>query len=229
MLFNEIGDKDAFEESAVKLKAKEAQLKNYVDAHKDLHRRKDREQVIGFDKRVSAETTSANKRVLSAQKSIVKSGDSGIIKIDAKPGSSKYRKLKKQAIIDMGVSLKKPVFADDMFGKLAQNIPKKPGFYDVVMHGAPKTVSFFGERTDARTMAIIIKQRKDYDGGPVRLLSCSTGKGENCFAQRLANELGVIVEAPNDIIWARSDKTYTIGPTRYRNTGEMKMFKPERK
>ena len=42
-------------------------------------------------------------------------------------------------------------------------------------------------------------------------------------------ELGVIVDAPNDIIWARSDKTYTIGPTRYRNTGEMKMFKPERK
>ncbi len=55
MLYDTIGDKDAFEESAVKLKAKEAKLKNYVDTHDNLYRRKNREQVVGFDKRVSAE------------------------------------------------------------------------------------------------------------------------------------------------------------------------------
>lgn len=63
MLYDEIGDKEAFEESAVRLKGKEAKLKNYVDAHKDLHRRKDREQVVGFDKRISAEAVGANKKV----------------------------------------------------------------------------------------------------------------------------------------------------------------------
>lgn len=68
MLYDEIGDKDAFEESAVKLKAKEAQLKNYVDTHKDLHRRKDREQVVGFDKRISAEAVGANKRAQAVGK-----------------------------------------------------------------------------------------------------------------------------------------------------------------
>lgn len=62
MLYDTIGDKDAFEEASVRLKAKEAKLKNYVDTHKDLHRRKDREQVVGFDKGVSAGVVAANKR-----------------------------------------------------------------------------------------------------------------------------------------------------------------------
>lgn len=62
MLYDEVGDTDAFEESAVKLKAKEAKLNHYVDQHDNLHRRKDREQVVGFDKRVSAEAVAANKR-----------------------------------------------------------------------------------------------------------------------------------------------------------------------
>lgn len=63
MLYDEIEDTEAFEESAVKLKAKEAKLKYYVDKHDNLHRRKDREQVIGFDKTVSAKVVSAKKFV----------------------------------------------------------------------------------------------------------------------------------------------------------------------
>lgn len=55
VLYDEIGDKDSFEESSVKLKSKEVSLKNYVDKNSSLSRRKDREQVVGFDKRVSAE------------------------------------------------------------------------------------------------------------------------------------------------------------------------------
>lgn len=55
ILYDQIGDKDAFEASVVRLKSKEAKLKYYVDGNESLHRRKDREQVVGFDKRVSAE------------------------------------------------------------------------------------------------------------------------------------------------------------------------------
>lgn len=62
MLCDELGDKEAFEESAIKLKSKEAKLKRYVDDHEILHRRKDREQVVGFDKRISAEAVATNKR-----------------------------------------------------------------------------------------------------------------------------------------------------------------------
>lgn len=53
MMFDEVGDKDSFEEAAVKLKAKEKHLKDYLGKHDDLHRRKDREQVVGFDKSLS--------------------------------------------------------------------------------------------------------------------------------------------------------------------------------
>lgn len=63
MLFDEIGDQDGFEEAAAKLKQKEAKLKSYVDGNDQLHRRKDREQVVGFDKRISAEAVAANKKV----------------------------------------------------------------------------------------------------------------------------------------------------------------------
>lgn len=68
MLFDELGDPDAFEEASVKLKSKEAQLKDYVKKHDHLHRRKDREQVVGFDKRISAEAFAANKRMQNISK-----------------------------------------------------------------------------------------------------------------------------------------------------------------
>lgn len=71
MLYDTIGDKEEFEKAAVKLKSKEANLSNYVNTHKDLHRRKDREQVVGFDKRISAETVgTANKHYKKWAKSI---------------------------------------------------------------------------------------------------------------------------------------------------------------
>ena len=61
MLYDEIGDADAFERASIELKQKEVKLKAYVDSKDHLHRRKDREQVVGFDKRVSAEAVAANK------------------------------------------------------------------------------------------------------------------------------------------------------------------------
>lgn len=56
-----------------------------------------------------------------------------------------------------------------------------------------------------------------------------TPKLADCFTQRLANELGVNVTAPNDIILAFSNGTYSIGHNKYSRTGEMISFKPERK
>ena len=63
MLFNEIGDEEAFKDASVDLKEKEAALKAYVDSKDHLHRRKDREQVLGFDKRISSNAVAAKKYV----------------------------------------------------------------------------------------------------------------------------------------------------------------------
>ena len=62
MLYKELGDDENFEKSAVKLKSKEAKLKHYVNNNDGLHRRKDREQVVGFDKSVSSKAVSSNKK-----------------------------------------------------------------------------------------------------------------------------------------------------------------------
>lgn len=62
MLYDELEDTESFETAAVKLKSKEAKLKQYVDSKDHLHRRKDRERVVGFDKRISSRAVAANKK-----------------------------------------------------------------------------------------------------------------------------------------------------------------------
>ena len=147
--------------------------------------------------------------------------------ITAPEGTREYTKQRTAAIIRLGVEAEKPVFATDQFGEYAAAITPIPGVYDVAMHGSPKRSEVFGHITTARNVAAIIRQRDDYTPGtPVRLLSCETGKGEECFAQLLADELRVEVSAPNDILWARSDHSFTIGASRYENTGKMETFKP---
>lgn len=67
MLYDKLEDEEAFQEAAVKLKSKETRLKEYVDGNPNLHRRRDREQVVGFDKGVSSHAVAANKVYTKAQ------------------------------------------------------------------------------------------------------------------------------------------------------------------
>lgn len=98
----------------------------------------------------------------SSVKSIAKAANNDIINI-AK-GSIKYNKIRNQRIIDIGVAQENRVFATDKFGKFVKNVLPKDGYYDVALHGAPKFVSFYGEKIGANTLAEIIKGRSDYDG-----------------------------------------------------------------
>lgn len=74
MLFDELGDKEAFKDASVKLKQKEAKLKAYVDSKDHLHRRKNREQVIGFDKRISSEAVAAKKSIAKKANAVYDTG-----------------------------------------------------------------------------------------------------------------------------------------------------------
>ncbi len=81
MLYDELGNAEAFEKSAVKLKEKERALKSYVDGKDHLHRHADRERVVGFDKRVSAEAVAANKAYTKAmQTDTIKLKDTYVVK-----------------------------------------------------------------------------------------------------------------------------------------------------
>lgn len=70
MMYKELGDDEAFEQAAVQLKAEEAKLRSYVGDNEQLHRRKDREQVIGFDRKISVEAVAANKQYTAYKKSV---------------------------------------------------------------------------------------------------------------------------------------------------------------
>lgn len=66
MELDSVGDAEGFQEASVKLKQKEAKLKEYVDKHEFLHRRRDREQVVGFNRGNSARAVAAKKSYTKA-------------------------------------------------------------------------------------------------------------------------------------------------------------------
>ena len=106
------------------------------------------------------------------------------------------------------------------------------GFHDVVAHGSPQDFGATpyswqqGKNFDAKAMADYLRADPGYAGGPIRLLSCSTGKLADGAAQQLADELGVEVLAPTDTLWAFSTGRLTVGPDAISATGTFKSFHP---
>ena len=110
----------------------------------------------------------------------------------------------------------------------SKKVTPKEGFYDVAMHGSPTAVGFGTRKVNMspRLLANIIRHRADYHGEKIRLLSCSTGlRVDNgyCFAEELANALGVIVEAPDMELFIWPDGEINVG--RF-NQGKMIPYKP---
>ena len=135
----------------------------------------------------------------------------------------------KKSIIERGIRAKDAIFtydtAQNPLATYAKRIPQMDGYYDVVIHGTDTAVWFFETKIDAYTLSQIIRQRPDYKKGtPIRLLSCNTGNTDstgNCVAQLLANELGVKVIAPIDLLHVSADGGISVGNGR----GEgMKVF-----
>lgn len=67
-LYDKAGEEEAFEKAAVKLKEKEMQLTQYLEKNNSLVRRRDREQVVGFERGVSARAVAVNKSYTKAMK-----------------------------------------------------------------------------------------------------------------------------------------------------------------
>lgn len=135
--------------------------------------------------------------------SLDKSEKSGIIKAEIEEKFKKYvpNREERKEIIKKGISVEKPIFDNGSLAKYYQYTEKENGYYDVVMHGKSDAVSFYGKLIDYQTLGAIIVGRSDYQKGtPIRLFSCSTGKGENSFAENLSKMLGVEVKAPNQDI-----------------------------
>ena len=116
------------------------------------------------------------------------------------------------------------------------------GFYDVIAHGTPMSIEINSNGTkiaiNHRTLARLLNNEKGYSKQGIRLLSCSTGKLTNGFAQNLANKLNVPVSAPTDILWAGpSGRHFVAGATTINGRiaadiskpGKFKTFYPQRR
>ena len=94
----------------------------------------------------------------------------------------------------------------DPLNENVQRVAPLKTYFDVALHGSPTAVGF-GTSTpnmSPRLLAAIIRHTKGWNGQNIRLLSCSTGKrveGDYCFAEELANALGVKVKAPNGVLY----------------------------
>lgn len=136
-------------------------------------------------------------------------------------------KIQKRGIIEMQQGFSCFPDGDVLAGrsKLVQPID---GFFDVAMHGSQTAVAFGSKEANMspRLLASLIRHSKGYSGQNIRLLSCNTGKpnGDDlCFAEELANALGVVVEAPDNYLIILPSGKLQIG---YLSEGRMRKYKP---
>lgn len=88
-------------------------------------------------------------------------------------------------------------------------IPPKPGYYDVIIHGAPDKVMLYNARGNEtaltpQQLAAWVRGQPDYrPGTPIRLISCATAQSRdapNGFAKQFGQQMGVHVVAPTNTI-----------------------------
>ncbi|MBP3459528.1 MAG: RHS repeat-associated core domain-containing protein, partial [Lachnospiraceae bacterium] len=112
----------------------------------------------------------------------------------------------------------------------ATKISPVEGYTDVVIHGTSDSFGVWHngkwEYINQRSLATFLKNNPEYNGGAVRLISCSTGAKPDGIAQQLANKLGVDVLAPSDTLYIYQNGSTVIGPNPYTNTGDWKLFMP---
>ncbi len=104
--------------------------------------------------------------------------------------------------------------SDDRMWKAASTAEPAPGRYTADLHGNPTAFRVGSHDLDARQLAALIRKDENWQGRPIRLMSCETGKGEDPVAQKLADALGVTVTAPTEL--AVSDKHGNVYTTSVR-------------
>lgn len=117
----------------------------------------------------------------------------------------------------------------------AKKVKPIDGYEDIFIHGdkfgfAIKDLN--GEEHDyysVREFADILREDPNYHGGAIRLLACEAGAEGGTAAQNMANLLNVNILAPTDVLWVDFDGSLVIGPDQWTNTGEWKLFKPQKR
>lgn len=120
---------------------------------------------------------------------------------------------------------------DDVLSEYIQKVSPLKTYFDVALHGSPMAVGFGTSETNMspRLLASIIRHSGGWNGQKIRLLSCSTGKqigDDYCFAEELANALGVEVKAPNGTLFILPSGRMKVGS---HGEGQMISFLPNQR
>lgn len=135
---------------------------------------------------------------------------------------------------------------DDLY-KYAVKVPPIKDFEDITFHADRESFMILNpitsdveKRLSPKQVAKLIKNSSNYSNQNIRLLSCQAGYGEEkSLAQQLANELGVKVQAPTEILAIDntgktfiSDNQFLIdmwsNGERVQETGRWETFEPRR-
>jgi hypothetical protein len=90
---------------------------------------------------------------------------------------------------------------ETMYG-YALAVEPATGAYTADLHGTSNDFRVGRRALDARQLGALIRADDAWGGQPVRLMSCETGQGDNPVAQQLADELGVTVTAPTELVFS---------------------------
>ncbi|WP_406834924.1 RHS repeat domain-containing protein [Streptomyces sp. AHU1] len=124
------------------------------------------------------------------------------------------------------------MYKGDAFGELAHKTLEKKGYYDVIVHGTPRDFGHaeaswgLGQNFSHRVLAKFIRSDPNWNGGPIRLMSCSTGACNGTAAQNLANSLGVKVLAPTHTVHIWSNGRTRVSETERGPLGSWEEFEP---
>lgn len=97
------------------------------------------------------------------------------------------------------------VNTNDILFRNAERIKPLDGYSDIVMHGSPTELLAFGNDGEewsynAKEAAELIRNSREFCGKPIRLIACQTGALKDGIAQQIADELGVCVLAPTEMV-----------------------------
>ena len=221
LIDEKLGDKDALQTDQIRLQLLKQEYSRFSKVA-DLPMQHARMEAAGFDwkkgreaERFVAEQTAANSDAMKFFGVNSKDDLKSVIKrstMKTKAGFSCFPE-------------------GDVLNKSVKHVTPLETFFDVAMHGTPTAVGFGSAETNmsARTLAAIIRHSKGYSGQRIRLLSCSTGRSvgdKYCFAEELANALGVEVIAPNDILYISPLGEMQVGDD---GSGAFVTFKPNQR
>ena len=131
-------------------------------------------------------------------------------------------------VINEAINLQLPVYAEELRAAY-KGVKPKDGFMDICLHGTQYYATYEHQYIlDPDTLYLIISGRKEYQKQYIRLLSCGTGKADrygNCFAQELADRLGVGVYAPIDTLYIGNGEL-KVGKEKLSEEEGFKLFKP---